>query len=229
MRTKYSREEILNRVEEAAKTMTTFYQQPFVNYRGTLLGEKEYDTEVVASYLLEHPHLWDQIPTITRSSYRVAGHDGIAQNPDSNQAEAHLAYALANRQIPGLGTILDYQVPLKRSLHDNAGKIDLIADDGTTIYLLELKQGASSETLLRCVLEILTYWHTVDHSKLIESFLGNAVCRTVVPAVLLPEVCRAYQELEELKQGKRPQLAALMAQHGVRAFVLDSSLNCRHA
>ena len=229
MGTKYTREEILTRVEGAARTMPNFYQQPFVNYTGTLLGEKEYDTEVVASYLLQRPHLWDQIPTITRSSYRVAGHDGIAQNPDSNQEEAHLAYALANHHLTGLGTILDYQVPLKRSLHDNTGKIDLIADDGTAIYLLELKQGNSSETLLRCVLEILTYWHTVNHSKLIESFLGKAACRTVVPAVLLPEACRAYQELEEVRHGKRPQLAALMAQHGVQAFWLDSSLHCHHA
>lgn len=229
MGTKYSREEILNQAEEAARNMTTFYQQPFVNYKGTLLGEKEYDTEVVASYLLEHPCLWEQIPTITRPSYRVEGHDGIAQNPHSNQAEAHLAYALVHRRFSSLGTVLDYQVPLKNALHDNTGKIDLISDDGTSLYLLELKQGNSDETLLRCVLEILTYWHTADHSKLIESFLGKAAHRTVVPAVLLPESCRAYQELEEVRQGKRPRLAALMEQYGVQTFALDTSLRCRRA
>lgn len=96
---------------------------------------------MIASQLLEHPYLWEQIPTITHtSSYHVTGHDGIAQNPDSNQGEVHLAYTLARRsQISRLGTVLDYQVPLKDTLHDNAGKIDLIADAGTSLYLLELK------------------------------------------------------------------------------------------
>ena len=229
MAPKYSKEAILTQVEQAAETMRKFYQAPFVNYAGIILGGAEYDTEVVAKYLLDHPQLWEQIPVITRTaSYRVEGHEEICKNPNSNQKEAHLAYDLFERsQIVGLGTVLDYQVPLKDKLHDDAGKIDLIAEDGTSLYLLELKKKGNDETLLRCVLEILTYWHVVDRRKLVSDFLGASVSRTVAPAVLLPEGCRAYRELAELRQGKRPQLAALMEQHGVQAFELDDAWNCR--
>ena len=123
MAPKYSKEAILTQVEQAAETMRKFYQAPFVNYAGTILGGAEYDTEVVAKYLLDHPQLWEQIPVITRTaSYRVEGHEEICKNPNSNQKEAHLAYDLFERsQIVGLGTVLDYQVPLKDKLHDDAG------------------------------------------------------------------------------------------------------------
>ena len=178
---------------------------------------------------MERLELFECIPAIHRkSSYRVTGHDGVAQNPNSNQKEAHLAYDLFRKgDVPGLGRVLDYQVPLKDIQKNRAGKIDLVADDGSFFYLLELKRESNKETLLRCVLEILTYWYTVDQPKLLKDFLGSGVQRTVVPAVLLPEGCTAYRELTELRAGKRPNLAKLMETKGVQAFVLDAALNCR--
>ena len=228
MGTKYTEAEIQSKAETAAGAMGTFYDQDFVNYTGTVLhGDRPY-SEVIAAFLLERPELWEKIPAISRESpYRVDGHGGAVRDPSSNQKEAHLAYDLFRKgNVPGLGTVLDYQVPLKDVQTDRAGKIDLAADDGASFYLLELKREDSRETLLRCVLEILTYWHMVDRPKLLWDFLGGAQ-RTVVPAVLLPEGCTACRELSELRAGERPCLAKLMEEKGVRAFVLDAALNCR--
>ncbi len=228
MRRTYSREEIVSKAAEAAESMPTFYQQRFIQYTGMAFPEKVPYTEITAAFLRERPELWEQIPTIFRKSpYRTEGHNGTAQNPDSNQGEAHLAYDLyRQKQVPGLGAVLDYQVPLKDKQADKAGKIDLVADDGAALYLLELKREDSRETLLRCVLEILTYWHTVDREALVEDFLGGDAKRTVVPAVLLPTTCTACRELHELRMGERPQLAALMEEHGVQAFELSPSRTC---
>lgn len=233
MAIKYTKAETLSMAEEAVKSMSTFYQQGFVNYTGTVLHENDYYSEVIAAFLLERLELFENIPTIRRKgSYCVQGHDGVAQNPGSNQKEAHLAYDLFRKKnVPGLGRVLDYQVPLKDVQADEAGKIDLVAEDGSSFYLLELKQEDNhKETLLRCVLEILTYWHTVDQPKLLEDFkdsLDSDIQPPVVPAVLLPEGCTAYRELTELRAGKRPNLAKLMETKGVQAFVLDAALNCR--
>ena len=229
MAIKYTKAETLSTAEEAVKSIDTFYKQNLVKYTGTAFHEKEFYTEIIAAFLLERLELFECIPAIHRkSSYRVTGHDGVAQNPNSNQKEAHLAYDLFRKgDVPGLGRVLDYQVPLKDIQKNRAGKIDLVADDGSFFYLLELKRESNKETLLRCVLEILTYWYTVDQPKLLKDFLGSGVQRTVVPAVLLPEGCTAYRELTELRAGKRPNLAKLMETKGVQAFVLDAALNCR--
>ena len=229
MAIKYTKAETLSMAEEAVKSIDTFYKQNLVKYTGTAFHENEFYTEIIAAFLLERLELFECIPAIHRkSSYRVTGHDGVAQNPNSNQKEAHLAYDLFRKgDVPGLGRVLDYQVPLKDIQKNRAGKIDLVADDGSFFYLLELKRESNKETLLRCVLEILTYWYTVDQPKLLKDFLGSGVQRTVVPAVLLPEGCPAYRELTELRAGKRPNLAKLMETKGVQAFVLDAALNCR--
>ena len=229
MAIKYTKAETLSMAEEAVKSIDTFYKQNLVKYTGTAFHENEFYTEIIAAFLLERLELFECIPAIHRkSSYRVTGHDGVAQNPNSNQKEAHLAYDLFRKgDVPGLGRVLDYQVPLKDIQKNRAGKIDLVADDGSFFYLLELKRESNKETLLRCVLEILTYWYTVDQPKLLKDFLGSGVQRTVVPAVLLPEGCTAYRELTELRAGKRPNLAKLMETKGVQAFVLDAALNCR--
>ena len=229
MAIKYTKAETLSTAEEAVKSIDTFYKQNLVKYTGTAFHENEFYTEIIAAFLLERLELFECIPAIHRkNSYRVTGHDGVAQNPNSNQKEAHLAYDLFRKgDVPGLGRVLDYQVPLKDIQKNRAGKIDLVADDGSFFYLLELKRESNKETLLRCVLEILTYWYTVDQPKLLKDFLGSGVQRTVVPAVLLPEGCTAYRELTELRAGKRPNLAKLMETKGVQAFVLDAALNCR--
>ena len=71
-----------------------------------------------------------------------------------------------------LGEILDYQVPLKDKKNTKAGKIDLISynENENKLYLIELKNDFSKESLLRCALEIITYSKQIDIERLKKDF-----------------------------------------------------------
>ena len=205
----YSREQIRLRLDEMASDMPCFYQKGCINYRGKTPDTKEYYTEVIAQWLLEHPELPDQIKTNTRqSSYRIKGHDGIPDHPDSNREEELIAMAMKRQGVlHGVGQVLDYQTPLKNVRKDKAGKIDLLAYDGTTLRILELKEPDSKETMLRCVLEGDTYLRTVDQAKLLADFGLPAD----TPVVACPFVFHGGFQWSEM-QGDRPYLKRLMTQ-----------------
>jgi hypothetical protein len=152
--------------------MSLFYKKGCINYRGKTSDTKEYYTEIISEWLLEHFDLLDQIKPITRrSSYLVEGHDGIPDHLESNREEELIAMAMKRQAIlPLVGKVLDYQTPLKNLQKDKAGKIDLLTYNGTTLRILELKEPDSKETMLRCVLEGYTYLKTVDKAKLLSDF-----------------------------------------------------------
>ena len=120
----------------------------------------------------------------------------------------------------GLGTIVDYQVPLKTTNKDiGNGKIDLISTDGKAAYLLEVKVGRSTEYPLRAIMEIYTYWHLVggenpeyfiDHSKI-------KGAKELKKAIVLFENDKhfIYQKLIDNKK----ELFKLMKDLGVECFI----------
>ena len=64
---------------------------------------------------------------------------------------------------------MGYQIPLKTpggTDNDGLGKIDLLAQNGTTATLLELKQANSKEHPLRAFLEAYTYWKQLAEKAL---------------------------------------------------------------
>ena len=168
----YTRDQIILRLNKLSENMSLLYNDDCINYTSKTSDTKEYYTEIIAEWLLDNIELLDEIKTITRkSSYRVAGHDGIPDNPDSNRTEELIAMAIMRQgELPLVGRVLDYQTPLKNKKTDKAGKIDLLAYDGATLRILELKKPASEETMLRCVLEGYTYLETVDKEKLLADF-----------------------------------------------------------
>ncbi|MDE5716508.1 MAG: hypothetical protein K2I53_02615 [Lachnospiraceae bacterium] len=172
----YTRTQILQQCGEAFINKNSFYKKSFINYRGKTSDTEEYYTEVIAEFLCANiTDYMNGINCITRKSpYKTKGHDGI-YNPDSNREEEIIAMQLFNQSKNGnpydlIGKLIDYQTPLKSSADDEAGKIDLLAFDGKTIRILELKKPDSKETMLRCVLECYTYLQTVAKIKLIEDF-----------------------------------------------------------
>lgn len=202
----YSKAEILAKADAAAKDMATFYAQPFINYRGKTNDTGEFYTEVIADWCLEHPDKLYSIPTITREkTYKTESHDGTTDSSTSNRTEERIAMAMFRQgELPIVGKVIDYQTPLKSKLSDHAGKIDVLAYDGNVIRILELKEPASTETMLRCVVEGFTYWKTVDKEKLAENFdlVGTPV--RFNPFVFLDGAQHA-----EMKEG-RPKLTELM-------------------
>ncbi len=203
----YSRQKIIEKIEDAKENMQTFYKCDFINYRGKTSDTDEYYTEIVCEWLLENLDLLNKIPTITREkSYFTKTHDGVIKNTNSNRDEEIIAMKMFNQsEINGLGKILDYQTPLKNKASEKAGKIDLLSYDNDTLRILELKKPESDETMLRCVIEGYTYLKTVDNKKLLQDFnLPQDTKIKATPFVFVNSI--AYDEMFE----NRPKLKELI-------------------
>ena len=221
----YTRNQIEEMCRSAMACPHTFYCEKFVNYRGKTTDTGEYYTEVVAQFVSDNMKSFLRgIVTITReSNYRIDTHDGVF-DPDSVREEEITAMKLFNAcksgdMIAHIGTIIDYQTPLKSKRTDDAGKVDLLACDGNYLRLLELKKEASDETMLRCVLEGFTYLWTVDEEKLLQDF--DLPVHTVVKAC--PFVFAGSVQHREYRE-ERPWLKKLMAQlDSVPFFLRETS------
>ena len=176
---KYSKEEIIKKLEESKSEMGQFYSENFLNYISET-SDKEGDyTEIIAGWLLDNIELFDDIEMISRkSNYKVKTHDGVIKNEGSKREEEKIAmklFELSQNQgkvFDIIGKIIDYQTPLKDIQTDKAGKIDLLAynEEEKILRILELKRPDSKETMLRCVLEAYTYLKVVDRAKLLKDF-----------------------------------------------------------
>ncbi len=168
----YTRAELLCKIESAKSDMASFYNQDFINYTGKTSDTDEYYTEVICEWLINNMDMLKRIPMIERKkSYKMSTHDGVIDNPNSGRTEEMIAMQMfAQKEISLVGTILDYQTPLKNKRSDKAGKVDLLSYDGHVLRILELKEPESTETMLRCVIEGYTYMKTVYGEGLIDSF-----------------------------------------------------------
>ena len=205
---KYSKEEIIKKLEASKSEMGQFYSEDFLNYISET-SEKEGDyTEIIAGWLLDNIELFNEIKLITREkSYKVKTHDGIIKNEESKREEEKIAMKLFDSsQNKGkvfdiIGKIIDYQTPLKNVRGDKAGKIDLLAynENEKTLRILELKKPDSKETMLRCVLEAYTYLKVVDKDKLLKDF--GLPENTVIKAC--PFVFYGKEQYKEMQQDRK--------------------------
>ena len=222
----YTRQQILDECEKKLSSVNTFYQVDVANYLGTASDTGEPYTEVVAEFFLNNISAFQSdIKQITRlTSYRTESHNGD-YSASSNRIEEIIAMQMFNYCKDGaeydlIGRIMDYQTPLKSKRSDKAGKIDMIAYDGRTVRLLELKKPDSKETMLRCVLEAYTYLKTVDTAKLLEDFkLPSNTHVTACPFVF--KWGNQWAELQE----NRPQLVKLISVLGSKPFYITESNN----
>ncbi|MGN0701397.1 MAG: hypothetical protein ACI4J8_10420 [Oscillospiraceae bacterium] len=203
----YTRSEIIGECNTAFQNKSTFYKQPFINYRGKTEDTDEYFTEVIAEFLCEHiSEFMNGITVITRESpYKTPGHDGVIKDLDSGREEEIIAMKMYDKQYDFIGKMIDYQTPLKNKRTDEAGKIDLLAYDRTTLRILELKKPDSVETMLRCVLEGYTYLKTANIAKLLADF--EKPSSTIVKAC--PFVFKNGEQHREMRE-ERPHLKRLM-------------------
>lgn len=208
MAIKFSKNEILEMIENAKFDIRSFYKQDFVNYAGKTKDSKEYYTEIIAEWLLSHVDLFNKIKLINREgSYRIESHDGKIINQESNRAEEKIAMKLFDySQNKGeifdkIGKIIDYQTPLKNVQTDDAGKIDLLAynEDTDTLRILELKKSDSKETMLKCLLEVYTYLKIVNKVKLLKDFgLPKDTIVKASPLVFFEGM--QYKEMQERQE-----------------------------
>jgi hypothetical protein len=213
---------------EALSDPSRLYRQQFVNFTSKFNNTRRY-SDVVASVILDNLSKLHNISIITRqSSYKTETHTGEAttgRNIDtSDRFEEHLALSLYRKELAHIGQIIDYQVPLKNVQTDDAGKIDLLSYDKVSnrTTLLELKAPSAKDTLLRCVLEIYTYWKTVDRVKLLQDFVINADSE-VRKAVFVPYNSQAFTDFSDKKCNK--YTLDLMQKLGVDFFAFDVTCN----
>lgn len=214
----YTRQSLLEKVEIASKDMAVFYQQDFINYRGRTTDTNEYYTEIIAEWCCDNIGVLGAVPRITREpSYRITSHNGIPNTPASNREEELIAMAMFRQgEISGIGKVIDYQTPLKNKRTDRVGKIDLLAYDGTSLRILELKEPDSEETMLRCVLEGYTYLRTVDVKKLLSDF-----CLPFDTEVIAcPFVFYGKAQHSEMREN-RPQLIRLIRLLNSRVYYVQ--------
>jgi hypothetical protein len=189
------------------------YKMGIVNYTGKPSDSDEFYTEVIAQYILSQRDYFDGILENTRqSSYKVEKHDKEMDIPKSNRKEEILAITMFKR----LDQVIDYQVPLKNKRGDDAGKIDLLIEQGSALFLTELKGRNSKETLLRAVLEIETYYRTVDKAKLLRDY--GKEDKEVRKALLIFENSEQYSDLTS--EGK-PKIKELMKKMDISVWVFN--------
>ena len=223
---KYSKEEIIKKLEVAKSEMGQFYSEDFLNYISET-SDKEGDyTEIIAGWLLDNIELFNEIKLITREkSYKVKTHDGIIKNEESKREEEKIAMKLFDssknrgKVFDIIGKIIDYQTPLKNVRGDKVGKIDLLAynekETPKTLRILELKRPDSKETMLRCVLEAYTYLKVVDKDKLLKDF--GLPENTVIKAC--PFVFYDGKQHKEMQQN-RENLGQLIKELGIEVIYL---------
>ncbi len=235
----YKESIIKDKFDLAIKNIEVFYKQPLINYTSKITNTETFVSEFIAFEILKTPSFFDNIQPIKRESngksyLTKSHHDGtFSINEKSNRHEEKFAKLLfdKNNNYSSLGKIIDFQVPLKDKQKDKAGKIDLISFDknNSTLYLIELKYGENTETLLRAILEIYTYYKIVDEGKLKNDFKNLLLEASdfekiqVKPAVMLvkdleKKHCKSFLELEEIKKGERINLKKLAAKMNITFF-----------
>ena len=240
MSKKYSREETIETIKNAIETamkndIATIYNDKCINWKGKTNDKNaELYSEIIAKELLRNKivELFSKIPIISRENYRVE-HDGETEN-QTNRKEEMFAKKLFTDYKSGnglnkIGRIINYQVPLKKIQNDVAGKIDLVSYNKNKseeiAYLIELKHKANEETLLRCVLEIATYYQLLNKDNFKESYpeLKNS---DIKKGILVFKDSSQHNEIKEIQDPS--YLKALIYLLEVKIFVIDDSMDVEH-
>jgi hypothetical protein len=136
---------------------------------------------------------------LRESNFRLAAHRGQAElNTDIDQlTEKRVCRAIFNaRHLPELGTILDYEVPLKRTQAAEHGDVDLVCFNGKELILVEAKKEGSQESILKALLEAFVYSRLVKKAQpaFCKAF-GIRDMVVLVPAVLTFESAASAKQL----------------------------------
>ena len=104
---KYSKEEIIKKLEESKSEMGQFYSENFLNYIGETSNEEGDYTEIIARWLLDNIELFDDIEMISRkSNYKVKTHDGVIKNEGSKREEEKILRILELKKPDSEETML---------------------------------------------------------------------------------------------------------------------------
>lgn len=219
------RKEVQTKLQE---NLNSFYGVGILNYKGRTEDTKKYLSEVIADELIRN---YDQVSKIGKDALIRKkksfnhNHKGVANVKARIQRFGYLEYnekllaiALYNsKKSYCLGEIFDYEVPMKEKQTDKYGRIDLVSTDAVnhSVKLIELKikpKNKKSETLLRALLEIYTYYKLISNSfdKFLEEYkLSPKEYLRFQPAILAEKDTLSGQTLLSIKEF--PRIQALIA------------------
>ena len=213
--------DITREIDIALKNGTYLYKAPSVNYKGVVEGA--YYTEIIANHLLDvcFREYLSNIQELPRTLGYKGEHNTNGRSPKSNRHEELFASQLDGKQLKGLGKVKDYQVPLKphrTAKYSGIGKIDIVTTD--VVYIVELKYGQNTETLLRAVLEIAYYYQWLGKASFLDDFVLPSGQR-IKKAVLLGGGTRSLAEAKDI--ANRPWLKELIKQLAVDVFSINDN------
>ena len=146
-------------------------------YQISQITAKTY-TEAIISYVLNYEIENNQLINVKMINRKDSGkpkcyidaHGETNREAKSNRVEEIIVIDMfekyKNSVHPVFGQIIDYQIPLKGSLHDKAKAIDFINYKNGNLYLTEIKAPGSTESVLKAILEIQTYYQVLDKKTL---------------------------------------------------------------
>lgn len=235
---KYSKQQTIDEQIKELVEIENLYKANCVNWKGTTNDTNELYSEIIAHELLRRITEFENVAKVSRKKTYCRENHCIIEIDicKSNREEENFAKRITGLELENLGLIKDFQVPLKDTSSDTGlGKIDLISyrERDKILFVIELKYAGNKDTLLKALLEIYTYYKTVDKSKLVNDFILSQEFHStrkfrqvksneikIVPAVLLTEGCNSYDELEEMEVGQRPYLKALSLALGIKFFTI---------
>lgn len=107
-----------------------------------------------------------------------------------------------------LGRIVDYDIPLKRGGDSpvEVGCLSLLSETMDKLYIMNVKNRDSEESLLRVLLESITKYDMISRRQLLHDYTESKVNKfkyyhtkdDIIPAIVLFEGTRAYKEFKNL-------------------------------
>ena len=176
----YAEKTVLKDLEKITdKNIRELYANKIVNRKGKTSDTKEYFTELIIKSLYDKKIITNgKIKGIEltprKFGYYTKSHEKLVEsiNPKSNRHEEIYVKKVfeSNDFEDKFGIPIEYQVPLKKDEKDCIGKIDLITykENENELYLIEVKANNSKETALRAILEIQTYFQSINKDELIK-------------------------------------------------------------
>ncbi|MBO5313573.1 MAG: hypothetical protein J6B29_06360 [Clostridia bacterium] len=100
------------------------------------------------------------------------------------------------------GELIDYEVPLNNKRNDGAGDIDFISRKNGKLWIVEIKNYDSDESILKAILEIQSYYQIVDKEKLISDycFPKDIEIEKVVAVFDRTDASKQYKESDKVKE-----------------------------
>lgn len=221
-----SQSELHNEWQSLPKDWYSIYQWK----RITGAGYCEWISPWIAESLNEIELVTDGL---RRRSFHRADHCGQVELQTGIEQinEKRLLRAMYNNhELPNLGKVIDYEIPLKEKSDSSLGDIDMLCVQSNRAICVEGKKPNSSESILKPLIQAFTYTMLVEtcKSRFLKDF-GLDSRLKLTPALLTFATARSGIQLRQ--RHELPNLLSLIHQlndvlqrhsvDGMRFFVID--------